>query len=186
MIVLTSSSVTRSSLAPERPSSDSTRRLDLSSSHTSGAATEAMTAMLGAARAAIRSASRSASCLGTSSPRISEKYVMATTTTPTPMVPATASGTPRVSKNSRSRSPRVAPEKAPDSTPIRLMPICADDRNLPGSSASFSATAAPLLPSAAMTFSRAGRAETTASSDMDSSPFRRTRTMTMTISTYMD
>src|SRR3954466_15744072 len=69
------------------------------------------------------------------------------------MVEAAASGNPRDSRYWVKRSPRVAPENAPDSTPIRLMPTCADDRNLPGSSANFSATAAPLLPSAAMTLS---------------------------------
>jgi hypothetical protein len=33
--------------------------------------------------------------------------------------------------------------------PIRVMPICTVDRNLPGSAASFSATLAPLLPPSA-------------------------------------
>ncbi len=35
---------------------------------------------------------------------------------------------------SPSRSPSVAPEKAPESTPTSVMPICTEDRNLPGSS----------------------------------------------------
>ena len=83
------------------------------------------------------------------------------------------------------RSPRVAPEKAPESTPIKLMPTCAELRNFPGSSPRRSATAAPLLPSAAMTLRRAGREETTASSDMESKPLHSTRTRTMRSSTII-
>ena len=82
-----------------------------------------------------------------------------------------------------SRAPSVAPEKAPDSTPTSVMPICTEERNLPGSSASFRATSAPLLPSCAMTLSRAGRDETTASSDIANAPLSRVSTTTMRIST---
>ena len=45
--------------------------------------------------------------------------------------------------------------------PIRVMPICTVERNLPGSFASASAHFAPPLPFSAAIFNRAGRAETT-------------------------
>jgi hypothetical protein len=73
MMVRTSSSVTVSSGSPFWPSSASTSLPEASSSQTSGEATLAISAMVGATRAATRSASRSAICLGTSSPMISER-----------------------------------------------------------------------------------------------------------------
>src|SRR3990167_7303138 len=57
--------------------------------------------------------------------------------------------------------------------PIRVMPICTVDRNLPGSAASASAVlAAPLLFSAAKR-NRFVRAETIASSDIEKTPLSR-------------
>jgi hypothetical protein len=57
--------------------------------------------------------------------------------------------------------------------PIRVMPICTVERNLPGSVASASAHSAPPLPFSAAILSRAGRAETIASSDMENRPLSR-------------
>jgi len=59
--------------------------------------------------------------------------------------------------------------------PTSVMPIYTVERNFPGSAASASATLAPLLPSSAATFKRAGRAETIASSDMENKPLSTTR-----------
>ena len=107
---------------------------------------------------------------------------MATTTRPTPNASARLRPMPWASNQAVSRWPSVAPEKAPDSTPTRVMPICTDERNLPGSSASRMAISAPDLPLAAKSFSRAGREETTANSDIDRKPLRNARAMTMRIS----
>ena len=60
------------------------------------------------------------------------------------------------------------------------MPICTVERNLPGSAAIPSAIFTEPVSLPAAIFSRAGRAETIASSDMASSPFSRIRLMMMT------
>ena len=73
MIVLTSSSLIRSLVAPLWPSSASTALPEASSSQTSGSATRASPLIMGATRAATRSGSRSAICLGTNSPMISDR-----------------------------------------------------------------------------------------------------------------
>ena len=57
--------------------------------------------------------------------------------------------------------------------PTSVIPIWTVERNLPGSEASSSATCAPLLPRSAETRSRAGRAETIASSDIENKPLSR-------------
>ncbi len=62
--------------------------------------------------------------------------------------------------------------------PMRVMPICTVERKPVGSSASFSARAAPRLPDLAMVSRRARRAETMASSDMAKKPLSTTRTKT--------
>ena len=59
--------------------------------------------------------------------------------------------------------------------PTSVMPICTVDRKRPGSPARSSAQRAPPLPLLANAFSRASRAETIASSLIDSTPFRLTR-----------
>ncbi len=48
---------------------------------------------------------------------------MTVTTTPTPIVSATPGDNPASVSQDARRSPKVAPEKAPDSTPISVMPI---------------------------------------------------------------
>ena len=110
---------------------------------------------------------------------------MTTTTPPMPKGCAIEGGTPQPGSACASRAPSVAPENAPDSTPTSVMPIWTEDRNRPGSSARRSAMAAPRLPRSAMTFTRAGRAETMASSDMAKSPFTRIRIRTMAISNHI-
>src|SRR3546814_5860764 len=55
-----------------------------------------------------------------------------------------------------------------------VMPICTVDRKRLGSAANASARLAPLRPAAASAFSRALRAETTASSDIANRPFKQT------------
>jgi len=55
--------------------------------------------------------------------------------------------------------------------PISVMPICTVDRKRPGSSARASAALAPGRRSAARARSRLLRAETTASSDREKTPF---------------
>src|SRR3546814_2032583 len=57
---------------------------------------------------------------------------------------------------------------------MRVMPICTVDRKRLGSAANASARLAPLRPAAASAFSRALRAETTASSDIANRPFKQT------------
>ena len=42
------------------------------------------------------------------------------------------SGTPQTIRRLVRRGPSVAPEKAPDSTPTSVMPICTVDRKRPG------------------------------------------------------
>jgi hypothetical protein len=81
-----------------------------------------------------------------------------------------------------SRSAIVAPEKAPASTPTSVIPTCTVGRKVAGWSASSTATAAPLAPRRAMAFSRALRAETTASSDIAKKPLSRISARTMKIS----
>ncbi|MBD3764664.1 MAG: NAD(P)H-dependent oxidoreductase [Rhodobacterales bacterium] len=71
--ILTSSSVTPLSARPDWPSSASTRRPDRSSSQTRGAATSAITCSSGAIRVAAASGARRAICLGTSSPKTSDR-----------------------------------------------------------------------------------------------------------------
>ena len=66
-----------------------------------------------------------------------------------------------------------------------VMPIWTLDRNRPGSSASRMAVSAPLLPLSASSFSRAGRAETMASSDIARRPLISVSRMTIAISRYI-
>ncbi len=101
------------------------------------------------------------------------------TTMPTPSPSARPFVTPKSSRKLVNRRPSVAPEKAPDSTPISVMPICTVERNLPGSDASASARREPLTPFSHSPTSRAGREETMASSDMESRPLTTIRTATI-------
>ncbi len=64
--------------------------------------------------------------------------------------------------------------------PIRVMPICTVDRNLPGSLASASAVVAPLRPAFSSPCSRGLRADTMASSDIAKTPFKATSARMMT------
>jgi len=64
------------------------------------------------------------------------------------------------------------------------MPIWTVDRKRPGLSASSMAMRAPRLPLSAITLSRAGREETTASSDMARTPLRIVSSTTVIISKY--
>jgi len=66
--------------------------------------------------------------------------------------------------------------------PIRVIPIWTVERNRSGFSASSSATAAPLSPASARVWSRARRAETTAISDPERTPFATIRRRTIRIS----
>ena len=63
--------------------------------------------------------------------------------------------------------------------PIRVMPICTVDRNLPGSLASRNAVAAPLRPAFSSPCKRGLRADTMASSDIAKIPFNATRARMM-------
>ena len=63
---------------------------------------------------------------------------------PTPSASATPARHAVVDQQRRDRrSPSVAPEKAPDSTPTSVMPICTVDRKRPGLAPSASARPAP-------------------------------------------
>ena len=57
--------------------------------------------------------------------------------------------------------------------PMSVIPIWTVERNLPGLSARARAQRAPVDPRSAAILSRAGRAETIASSDMENRPFSR-------------
>ena len=114
---------------------------------------------------------------------ISDAYVIKATTMPTPAASAMPSLMPASARNPASRVPRVAPEKAPDRTPTSVMPIWTVDRKRPGSAASLRARAAPLTPLSRMVLSRAGRADTMASSDIASRPLVTISAATMMIST---
>src|SRR6185312_8917227 len=107
---------------------------------------------------------------------------MTTTTMPTPSGLAMAGDNPSLASQAASRSPSVAPEKAPDTTPTRVMPVWTEEMNLPGSSASRWAMAAPRLPLLASSLRRAGREETTASSDIDRKPLSSVSATTTRIS----
>ena len=87
-----------------------------------------------------------------------------------PSVSAYSAGTPAAARRSPIGAPSVAPEIAPLTMPTRVMPICTVERNLPGSAASCSAVFAPPLPRSASIRSRAVRAETIASSDIENTP----------------
>jgi len=108
---------------------------------------------------------------------------MSVTTMPTPTMSAMPADRPSSSSHCVSRCPSVAPENAPESTPTSVMPICTEERNLPGSAPSASALAAPLTPRSIIAFSRAGRDETMASSDIDRRPLTQMSTTTTAIST---
>ena len=79
----------------------------------------------------------------------------------------------------RPAPPSAAPEKAPEMTAIRVMPLWTVERKRPGSAASSSAVWAPRRPARAIAFSRGRRDETIASSDMASTPFRITSSRMM-------
>ena len=79
---------------------------------------------------------------------------------------------------SSSGSASLAPPKAPATMPTRVMPICTVESMRPGSRASASARRAPRPPLRASASSRAGRAETTAISDMAKKPFSSTSART--------
>ena len=104
---------------------------------------------------------------------------MTPTTMPTPIASARPCDSPASISHAVSRWPSVAPEKAPDSTPISVMPICTVERNLPGSEASASARREPVTPFSTSAASRAGREETMASSDIESRPLTTIRTVTI-------
>ena len=96
---------------------------------------------------------------------------MTTMTRPSPSRSASAGSTPNQwTKRSAVGPASRSPENAPLTMATSVMPICADDRNLFGSAASFSAAAAPLLPLAASPRSRGRRDDTMASSDMARKP----------------
>src|SRR5215510_7653943 len=95
---------------------------------------------------------------------------MAATTSPTPTASAEPAEKPADSKSPANRSPSVAPEKAPDNTPTSVIPICTDDRNLPGSEASARARREPDTPRSTSACRRERREETTASSAIASRP----------------
>ena len=71
-------------------------------------------------------------------------------------------------------SPRLAPENAPATIEISVIPLCTVDRNRPGSEARSSEHCAPRFPALAIAFRRASRAETIASSLIDNTPFTAT------------
>jgi hypothetical protein len=62
------------------------------------------------------------------------------------------------------------------------MPICTDDRNLPGLEPSAKARPAPVTLRSIIALRRAGRDETMASSDIAKRPFTQMRTTTIAIS----
>ena len=99
------------------------------------------------------------------------------------MASATPCDHPASTSSAVSRWPSVAPENAPDSTPISVMPICTVERNLPGSEASASARREPLTFFSTSAASRAGREDTMASSDIASRPLMTIRTATIPSST---
>ena len=104
---------------------------------------------------------------------------MTLTTTPTPIASARPCDNPISTSKLVNRRPSVAPENAPDSTPISVIPIWTVERNLPGSDASASARREPVTSFSTSAASRAGRDETMASSDIESRPLMTIRTVTI-------
>ena len=89
-----------------------------------------------------------------------------------PNVCAVSCGTPSSAMRWATGPPSSAPEKAPESTAIRVMPLCTVDRKRPGSASRSSAVWAPCRPARAMARRRVRRDETIASSDMARAPLR--------------
>ena len=92
-----------------------------------------------------------------------------------PAVAAQCAGTPSSTSRSPIGAPRLAPEKAPATMLISVMPVCTVERKRPGSSVRARAMAAPRLPRSAAPRRRAGRDEMIASSDIANRPFSTTR-----------
>src|SRR4051794_11415205 len=96
-----------------------------------------------------------------------------------PNVSAVSWGTPKRAMRCATGSPSAAPEKAPEITAIRVMPLWTVERKRPGSAARSSAVWAPCRPARAIALSRVRREETIASSDMASRPLRITSSRMM-------
>jgi hypothetical protein len=109
---------------------------------------------------------------------------MTLTTMTTPIVSAKPCDSPRSVSQKVRRCPSVAPENAPDNTPISVIPIWTVDRNLPGSEDKASARRDPVTPLPTSRASRAGRAETMANSDIERRPLTTIRTVTIPSSRY--
>jgi len=85
---------------------------------------------------AIRSGLCNAMRLGTSSPMMSDRYVMTRTTMPRPMDSAYEASKGKVLKYAVSFSAMVAPPKAPARMPMSVIPVCTVERKRLGDSAS--------------------------------------------------
>ena len=92
-----------------------------------------------------------------------------------PVACAHCAGKPSITSRSPTGAPRLAPEKAPATMLIRVMPVCTVDKNRPGFSLSAMARFAPRLPRSAAARSREGRDDMIASSDIANRPFSTTR-----------
>ena len=166
-----SCSVTPAAAAVPSPMARSTRLVVAVSSRTIGPPTRDNTPMGRATSAATRSGLDNAIFLGTSSPMMSERKVMAVTT----MANATdvAYGASHVTRVncSASTSAMPTPPKAPASTPTSVMPTCTVERKVLGLAARSSAARAPASPvSSTRCSSRVRLAVITANSDMENTP----------------
>jgi len=128
-----------------------------------------------ATRTAIRSGFASATRFGTISPMTMVRYVITTITTAYPIVDAYGARLGTRDRYPARAVAKAAPPKAPEMTPMSVIPIWTVERNRLGSSASSSAAFAPASPPSARVWSRWRRAETTANSDMEKRPLARMR-----------
>jgi len=110
---------------------------------------------------------------------------MVSTTRPRPSALLYGASGSIPSSQSPSAPAMVAPPNAPASTPTSVIPIWTVDRKRSGASARSSATRALWLPLFDNSRRRALRADMTASSDMEKTPFMAIRTVIARISRMM-
>ena len=171
---LISSSVTGAAPWPRTGSRRSTRSVEALKNHSIGAPTRAIARINRATAEPMRSGWSSAIRLGTSSPRISEKYEIPITTTAMLTTWAYSAISPECPPSSRSSlSPKVAWPKVPERTAIKVTPICTVESSREGSAFNSIAAWAPGLPASASGTRRAFRAETSAISAIAKTPFTR-------------
>ncbi len=103
-------------------------------------------------------------------------------TTTKPSVSAVCGAIPSKASRCPTGPPRLAPEKAPATTPMPVIPTCTVERKRPGSEARSIAVCAPRDPFLAIALSRGLREDTIDSSAMANRPLRPTSSSRMTTS----